>query len=76
MLPLMLYPIPAILVALVVLAMRVHDRNAWLLALFFAGIGTGPLDTVESVSHPALRGFLVSYSVAWLIGPRRLGSWS
>jgi sigma-B regulation protein RsbU (phosphoserine phosphatase) len=61
--PLMLYPIPAMLVALVVLAMRVHDRNAWLLALFFAGIGVGPLETVESVSHPALRGPFVSYSL-------------
>ena len=61
--PLLLYPIPAIVVALVVLAMRVHDRNAWLLALIFAGLGTGPLETVESLSHPAWRSFLVSYSL-------------
>ena len=60
--PLLLYPIPAVIVGVIVLALRAHDGNAWLLALIFAGIGTGPLQTVESLSHPSLRGFLVAYS--------------
>jgi phosphoserine phosphatase RsbU/P len=61
-LPLGWYPVPAVLLALTVLFLRLHDRNAWLLALVFAGLGVGPPQTVESVCHPSLRGFLLAYS--------------
>jgi sigma-B regulation protein RsbU (phosphoserine phosphatase) len=60
-LPLNWYPVPAVLLALTVLFLRVQDRNAWLLALVFAGLGVGPPQTVESVCHPALRGFVLAY---------------
>lgn len=61
-LPLGWYPLPAVLLALIVLFLRVHDRNAWLLAMVFAGLGAGPVETAEPLCHPALRGFMLSYS--------------
>jgi len=61
-LPLGWYPVPAVLLALIVLFLRVHDRNAWLLAMVFAGIGAGPIETMDSLCHPALRGFVLAYS--------------
>jgi sigma-B regulation protein RsbU (phosphoserine phosphatase) len=54
--------VPAVLLALIVLFLRVHDRNAWLLAMVFAGMGAGPVETMESLCHPALRGFVRAYS--------------
>ena len=60
--PLNWYPVPAVLLALTVLFLRVHDRNAWLLAAVFAGLGVGPWETVEPVCHPAVRGFMLAYS--------------
>jgi sigma-B regulation protein RsbU (phosphoserine phosphatase) len=62
MLPLNWYPVPAVLLGLAVLFLRVHDRNAWLFALVFAGLGVGPRLTVESVCPPAVRGFVLAYS--------------
>jgi len=62
-LPLNWYPVPAVLLALTVLFLRVHDRNAWMLALLFAGLGTGPAETMESLLPSALRGFVLAYSV-------------
>jgi sigma-B regulation protein RsbU (phosphoserine phosphatase) len=62
MLPLNWYPVPAVLLGLAVLFLRVHDRNAWLFALVFAGLGVGPQVAVESVCHPAVRSFVLAYS--------------
>ena len=63
MLPLNWYPVPAVLLGLGVLFLRVHDRNAWLFALVFAGLGVGPQQAIDSVSHPAVRSFVLAYSV-------------
>jgi len=57
-----LYPIPAIVVALVVLAMRVHDRNAWLRGPHIRRLGTGPLETGRIVEPSGVASFLVSYA--------------
>ena len=57
--PLQLYPLPFLLVGLSVLALRVEDRHAWLLALSFAGLSAGPTATFESVIHPPLRGAML-----------------
>jgi sigma-B regulation protein RsbU (phosphoserine phosphatase) len=62
MLPLNWYPVPAVLLGLAVLFLRVHDRNAWLFALVFAGLGVGPQQAVETVCHPAVRAFVLAYS--------------
>jgi sigma-B regulation protein RsbU (phosphoserine phosphatase) len=59
--PLNWYPVPAVLLALTVLFLRVHDRHAWLLAMVFAGLAAGPVETVEPVCHPALRRFVLAY---------------
>lgn len=60
--PLNWYPVPAVLLGLAVLFLRVGDRNAWLFALVFAGLGIGPQLAVESVCHPAARSFVMAYS--------------
>lgn len=57
-----LYPVPFVLVGLAVLALRPYARDAWLLALLFAGFGVGPLEQ-ESVIHPALRGFAAAFNL-------------
>jgi sigma-B regulation protein RsbU (phosphoserine phosphatase) len=57
------YPIPAMLVGLIVLVLRLEDRNAWLLAALFAGLATGRLAELEGLIHPALRGFALGYFV-------------
>ena len=57
------YPLLFLIVGLVVLLQRKEDRNAWLLALLFAGlIASAPL--FEGRLHPMLRGPIVFY---WLI---------
>ena len=61
-LPLNWYPVPAVLLGLAVLFLRTHDRNAWLFALVFAGLGVGPQQAVASVCHPAVRNFVLAYS--------------
>jgi len=57
-----LYPFLFLVVGLPVLFLRIEDRNAWLLALVFAGFIALP-DIPPSVVHPAFRGFLMSYHV-------------
>jgi serine phosphatase RsbU (regulator of sigma subunit) len=60
------FPVVFLLVGLVVLFLRLPDRNAWLLALLFACfIATAPMLDGESVVHPALRGFSVAYKVVF-----------
>ena len=56
------FPVLFLLVGLPVLFWRLEDRNAWLLALVFAGfIARAPLPPV----HPTLRGFALAYHVAF-----------
>jgi sigma-B regulation protein RsbU (phosphoserine phosphatase) len=58
------YPLLFALVGVVVLFLRVEDRNAWLLALLFAGfISSAPLVYIEAPMLPALRGFAYSYMI-------------
>ncbi len=56
------YPVLFVAVAVPVLFLRVQDRNAWLLALLFAGFIAGaPL--VEAIVAPFIRGFLLAYRI-------------
>ncbi|MFQ5817833.1 MAG: SpoIIE family protein phosphatase [Terriglobia bacterium] len=58
-----LYPLLFLVVGLVVLFLRLEDRNAWLLALLFGGfIAAAPFP--EAAIHPTLRGFALAYDVA------------
>jgi sigma-B regulation protein RsbU (phosphoserine phosphatase) len=59
-----LFEVPFILVGLGVLFSRVHDRNAWLLALLFTSLAAGgPFLNIEGQIHPALRGFALGWQV-------------
>ncbi len=63
------YPVPFLVVGLLVLFLRLEDRNAWLLALLFAGfITAAPLAHLEGVLSPPLRRFMLSYMIA-MYGP-------
>jgi len=63
------YPAPFLVVGLLVLFLRLEDRNAWLLALMFAGfIAAAPVAFLEGVLSPPLRRFMLSYNIA-LDGP-------
>jgi sigma-B regulation protein RsbU (phosphoserine phosphatase) len=58
------YQIPFVVVGLAVLFLRLDHRDAWLLALMFAGFVAGsPLLEGEPGIHPRLRGFAVAYMV-------------
>ena len=58
------YPLPFLVVGLLVLFLRVEDRNAWLLALMFAGfIAAAPVAFLEGVLSPPLRRFMLSYMI-------------
>ena len=58
------YPILFLAVAIPVLLLRVEDRNAWLLAMVFAGfIAAAPL--LELNVAPSLRGFALAYKIAF-----------
>ncbi len=60
------YPAWFLLVGFAVLFLRLEDRNAWLLALFFACFIAGPpLLTIEGRIHPALRGFALFYALTF-----------
>ena len=57
-----LYPMLFLVVGLAVLFLRLDNRNAWLLAIMFAGfIASAPLGFLEGAIHPALRRFLFAY---------------
>src|SRR5208283_5895515 len=59
------YPVPFLVVGLLVLFLRLEDRNAWLLALMFAGFIVGaPVAFLEGVLSPPLRRFMLSYMIA------------
>jgi len=58
------YPLFFLIVGLMVLGLRLEDRNAWLLALLFAGFICGaPL--FEGSINPHLRGLAVFYKVTF-----------
>ncbi|HZQ22758.1 MAG TPA: SpoIIE family protein phosphatase [Terriglobales bacterium] len=58
------YPLLFALVGVLVLFLRVEDRNAWLLAMLFAGfITSAPMAYLEAPMVPALRGFAYCYMV-------------
>ncbi len=56
------YPILFLVVGLSVLFLKVGDRNAWLLAFFFAGFIALP-DIPPGVFPPAVRGFMMIFHV-------------
>jgi len=64
------YPLFFLIVGLTVLALRLEDRNAWLLALLFAGFICGaPL--FEGSINPHLRGLVTFYRMT--LGPLGAG---
>ena len=63
-----LFPLPFMVVGLAVLALRVEDRHAWLLALLFVGMGASGPDTHLPFMHPAFRGFAVGYAQLFNFG--------
>src|SRR5437016_4572173 len=59
------YPLFFLIVGLNVLGLRLEDRNAWLLALLFAGFICGaPL--FQGSINPHLRGLVTFYNKSWL----------
>jgi len=60
------FPVLFLIVAIPILFLRFDDRNAWLLALVFAGfISAAPMAFREGAIHPALRGFALAYMFAF-----------
>jgi phosphoserine phosphatase RsbU/P len=58
------FPVWFVLVSFPVLFLRLQDRNAWLLALLFAGfIAGGPLFPFEFIIPHAIRGFALGYKL-------------
>jgi phosphoserine phosphatase RsbU/P len=55
------YPVAFLVVGLAVLFLRLRDRNAWLLALMFAGFISIPGFPNLAGLRPSLRSFLVAY---------------
>jgi sigma-B regulation protein RsbU (phosphoserine phosphatase) len=59
-----LYPVPFLVVGLLVLFLRLDDRNAWLLALMFAAFIAGaPVAFLEGNLSPFLRRFMLSFMI-------------
>jgi sigma-B regulation protein RsbU (phosphoserine phosphatase) len=64
------YPMWFLIVSLPVLFLRLQDRNAWLMTLFFAGmIAGGPLLSLEALMEPRLDHFASAYKIIFA------GSW-
>lgn len=58
------FPLPFLAVGFTVLFLRPQDRNAWLLALMFAGfVAVAPIFEYEPIIHPNIRGFVLAYKV-------------
>ena len=56
------YPVPFLVVGMSVLFLRLEDRNAWLLAILFAGfIAAAPVAQLEGVLSPVMRRFMLTY---------------
>ena len=63
---LLLYPAVFVVVGLAVLFLRVEDRNAWLLAMMFAGFITiSPVPLSFRVAHGGVSAFLYVYVTVW-----------
>jgi len=60
--PLRAYPVPFVIVALGVLLLRGYDRNAWLVAVSFAGLGVAPLEPIVAYAPRLLRRLIIVYS--------------
>jgi hypothetical protein len=60
--PLRAYPVPFVIVALGVLLLRGYDRNAWLVAVSFAGLGVAPLEPIVAHAPGLLRRLIIVYS--------------
>jgi phosphoserine phosphatase RsbU/P len=58
------FPVVFLAVGFFVLFMRLQDRNAWLLALLFAGfIAVAPIFNLEGIIPRSLRGFAMAYKI-------------
>jgi sigma-B regulation protein RsbU (phosphoserine phosphatase) len=69
---LILYPVPFVVVGLAVLLLRVDHRNAWLLALLFAGFTAIPANPNDlSATLPVVRRLVLGYRAVLLalVGP-------
>src|SRR5271167_4494756 len=56
------YPVPFLIVGMLVLFLRLEDRNAWLLAILFAGfIAAAPAAQMEGLLSPSMRRFILTY---------------
>jgi len=56
------YPVPFLVVGMLVLFLRLEDRNAWLLAIMFAGfVAAAPVAFLEGVLSPPMRRFMLTY---------------
>lgn len=65
------FPMWFLIVSLPVLFLRLEDRNAWLMALLFAGIiAGGPLLILEPLIEPRLAHFAAAYKIIFA------GSWA
>ncbi|HEX2711919.1 MAG TPA: SpoIIE family protein phosphatase [Candidatus Acidoferrales bacterium] len=60
------YPVVFLVVGLTVLFLRLDDRNAWLLALLFAGFIAVPDFSGFGLLDPALKAFAMAYRVIFL----------
>ena len=65
------FPVPFLIVGLAVLFLRLEDRNAWLLALLFAGFAAAPNFPKELPLAQALQPFVLVYRTVFLsmLGP-------
>lgn len=65
------YPLGFLVVGFAVLFLRIEDRNAWRLALMFAGlIAAVPLIHIEGEIRPELRGYALAYKALFAaLGP-------
>lgn len=60
------YPVLFVVVGLAVLFLRIDDRNAWLLAVCFAGlIASAPLIEMSGLMGPAVRRFGLIYMISF-----------
>ena len=60
------FPVLFVLVGISVLFLRIDDRNAWLVAVCFAGlVASAPMLQMVGIITPKLRGFAVAYLVTF-----------
>lgn len=60
------YPVLFVVVGLAVLFLRIDDRNAWLLAVCFAGlIASAPVLVMSGLMSPGVRRFVLTYMITF-----------